>query len=157
MKLVVIYTLLFLTGAFFTYVVIHNEDILDWAKLNPVLEEQNITTQAATVKFVQRYYERGLLTEYYHPKGVMLFLLALFVAAFGAVAAAHALIDKLLWKKFYEQPEVWKATRRGILVAGVVAALGYLALYNLLEIGLVILPLLLAICLELLFSTGRRV
>lgn len=156
MKVVLIYTLLLLAGAFLLIFVLDRVPILDWQKLDPVLETQEITTQADTVKLLQKYYQRGILTNYYDQKGVRLVLLAILLLASTAIADVHLIVDKLFYKKFYEQPNIIKATRRGLLWGLLATGLSYLALFNLLEISLVLLFGLITAGLEYLLSSLKR-
>jgi Na+(H+)/acetate symporter ActP len=153
MKFVVIFALLALSGVFLFIYTINSCDLLDWQALDEVLANKEIITQEETKDLVIDYYRRGLLPQYLKKENVIQLMLAVFMIVFGIVGCVHLLIDKLLFRKFYEEPGVWAALRRAILWAILPAGIFYLAIYNLLEFSLIVLFVLILICLEIVLST----
>jgi hypothetical protein len=148
MKFMIISTLLALSGVFLFFYTINNKDVLDWSRLDGRLQERRIESQVETKEFVVDYYRRGLLTEYIDMQNAGLLGGAMFLTVFGATSLLHLIIDKLFFKKFYQEPEVVTALRRGLILAVLPVGLGILLIYNILEPVLIGTFLLILVCLE---------
>lgn len=94
-------------------------------------------------------HETGQLPDYLHSGNLALAFLGLFASAFGLVGGIHAAIDKLLFKKFYEQAKLAPAIRRALLIATLISCLALLGIRNLLNPQLVLLLLLILIAIEI--------
>jgi hypothetical protein len=66
----------------------------------------------------------------------------------ATVASIHMLIDKLFYKKFFEEPELWPALRRGLLLFFTIVGLTFYRLIGGLSWNNVLLILLLPAILE---------
>lgn len=148
MKFMIISTLLALSGVFLFFYTINTRDILDWERLDQRLEDRDIKTQDETVDFVVDYYRRGLLSEYINKGNVGIMGLSLFLIVFGGFSLLHLILDKLFFKKFYQEPEVVTAMRRGILFGLLPVGVGALVVYNILELSLVLTFVLILVCVE---------
>lgn len=67
------------------------------------------------------------------------------------VGGLHMLVDKLFYKKFYEEPKVWPALRRGVILFLVIFGILFFRLIGGLMLQNAALIVILGIVLELLF------
>jgi hypothetical protein len=153
MKYAVLTALLSILGALLIFHTVNTQQLLNWAQWEPVLQERKVETQDQAVKLAVDYYRRGLLPEYLNQRAVLAFMVGLGMLLTGLFATLHIAADKLFWKKFYEQPNIVLALKRGAIFAAVPVILFYLGVWNLLDwmmLGLVIVA---AIFLELISNS----
>jgi hypothetical protein len=153
MKFVVIFTLLALSGGFLFFYTINSRDLINWSKFDQVLVEKEVITQTETREIVIDYYRRGLLPEYLVMESVVQLGVGIGMLFVGVIAAIHMLLDKLFFRKFYQEPRLFRAFRRSLLWGALPIGLFYLALYNLLQLSLVGIFFLILICIEFVLST----
>lgn len=68
------------------------------------------------------------------------------------VGGIHMLVDKLFYKKFYEEPRIWPAVRRGVIIYLVIFGIMFFRLVGGLMLQNAALIILLGVILELLLS-----
>ena len=87
-----------------------NQKVTDLATSIGMTSGQDLTDNAGTL------IDDGIIFSVLDMKVfvVLVILAGAFTVCF--FGGAHMLIDKLFYKKFYEEPRVWRAIRRGILV-----------------------------------------
>ncbi len=101
----------------------------DKASLNAELKKENITTNQATIDFIEENIELGTITHYINLKNFVVFLVTFdlfIICAFGFI---HTLIDKVFIKKYYEGPDWQIALRRGMIIAIALDSLVLLRLF----------------------------
>jgi choline-glycine betaine transporter len=153
MRFAALSALLTVLGALLGYYTINARQIINWEKLDPVLQEQEIITQSATLDLLTEFYRRGELIEYLDRDSLLLLLISVFFIVGGTITTIHLIIDKLFYKKFYEDPNYFPAIRRGIILGAVPVALLILSLNNLLILEIAVIVVLIAIGLEVIALT----
>lgn len=153
MKYTAIFTLLALLGVFLCFYVLQNLQLLDWEKIQPMLDERKITTQAETVRFVTDFYRRGQILEFVRMQVVFAFITGVALLVGGSLGAIHLLVDKLLFKKFYEPPNLALASRRAAFWATLPYLIGLGGLSNYLNGGIILIIIVVYVLLEVLLSS----
>jgi hypothetical protein len=153
MRFAAISGLLTVLGALLSYYTVSVRQIIDWEKLQPLLDENSITTQAATLEFLQRLFEQGRLLNVLSRDSLILLMAGIFLGIGGLVMTIHFLVDKLFFKKFYEKPEIFSAVRRGLLAGLYPVAIIYLSLDNLLVFEIVLIITLIFFGVEFILAT----
>lgn len=81
-----------------------------------LITSQKVTDDPAFIEALQQLKSQGLLIQYLNWRSI----LPVFITAAGAGVSlfifVHMILDKLFWKKFYEQPSVLIALRRGVML-----------------------------------------
>lgn len=116
------------------------------------IEENDIDRLNAEIEAIK---EGGLLINYLSPIVFAAFSLLISGIA-GAIIATHLAIDKLFFKKFYEQPKMTTAVRRGLLIAVLVGAIIVLNIFAYQQ-AYVLMVILVAIIIEAGFLISARV
>lgn len=159
MKYSILFALLCIIGALLVNHSLTNIDLIDWAKLDPVLETQrdldnlDFVTQEETVETVVDLYRRGLLFNYLRVPALTSVLSGIFLTILGAVGFLHLIIDKLFYKKFYEKPNLLLAIRRSALWGALLPLLVLLGVLNYLTLALAVTVILIFALFELLLSS----
>lgn len=83
-------------------------------KVFEYLEKFEITHGEDFDKFINDTLEAGLILDYLDLKNVIIIFITGAATFTGLFASLHLLIDKLFFKKFFEEPNVVNAIRRGI-------------------------------------------
>ncbi len=156
MKYITIFLLFIIIGTGIFLYSKNSTDIINWNKLNQVLEKQEITTQKDTQKLIIDYFRRGLISQYLNQNYVFLIGSGIFLIISGIFGAIHILIDKLLFKKFFELPNIFQALRRSFLFASMVISLIWMSLQRIITIEIIILIILIFFAIELTFITFKR-
>lgn len=97
------------------------------------------TTHTEAVKIVEDLYAIGELDQYLRRDAVVLLLIGIFFTCFGVISSLHIVIEKLFFRKFFEQPQVFLGIRRGLLFATLILLLIVFAWYGYLNFGLLVL------------------
>lgn len=92
--------------------------------LNPFNEEQiaqlvrseNIKVSEEFQEVVTELIDKGLILEFLDVRNVLLLGTTVTLAVLSGFMFVHTVIDKLFFRKFYEQPSLLLAFRRGVLV-----------------------------------------
>jgi|GEM_PF-2114136 len=111
------YTWIFLILAFFfAYIssfLVRTQSPWDKEKLNADFEAAEIETNDQAMEFVKENLELGLIFDYLNLQKFLLVSVFIGLTISCGFSSIHVLIDKLLFRKFYEDPN-WKAgLRRG--------------------------------------------
>lgn len=155
MRFAIAFLLLGVVGLFILAYTIQQLPPFDWEKLDHDLELQQITSQSGTRERVEELYTRGVLVEFLYPQGAAAFLIGLALSILSFFAAIHLALDKLFFKRFYEQPSLFPAVRRGVLLALFICGLFIFAAYNLFLIRILVLYVIAFIFVEVLFAGGK--
>jgi hypothetical protein len=119
-------------------------------------QQHNLLTDAQFGASLNDFITNGLVWSLIDTKLVIAWLAVWAGAIISAFTTMHLLIDKLFFRKFYEEPDLFMATRRGTYIALTLVGAVFLKLinglfwYNLASI------ILLFICLEILLTSISR-
>lgn len=87
----------------------------------PIIQEQfAIQTNEEFILLFNDLKKRGLLIEIVNKNNVYVTLSMLFLFILSTISTLHLLIDKLFFKKFYQQPDIFPAIRRAFWFAIIV-------------------------------------
>lgn len=123
-------------------------------KLDAVMnlaQTDNILTNEVLIKKLPEYVFNGFIWDILDGRQFIAWLTVWSFAGISIFSFFHLLIDKLFFKKFYEQPSIFDAVRRGFLLILIFIGAVFLKLingfvwYNVASIGL------LSICLEIVY------
>lgn len=133
----------------------------DQSGLENIINRYGITEEDEFREVVSRSVELGIAWEFIHLPNLIAWLVALAGACVSLFASVHMFIDKLFTKKFFEQPELVPAIRRGIFVFLVLFILITLQLLGALVWYTVAISILLLIFCEVIIvywqDAGRRI
>lgn len=102
--------------ALLTVYVINTQSPWDLRQVDAALERYSITTGEDFSLFVDESIELGLIWTLLDEKNVAVMLLMAGGAVVCLFASVHMMLDKLFIKKFYEQPDMRYAVRRGLFL-----------------------------------------
>ena len=114
-----------------------------------------LTDQAFSQKFGD-YISNGFIWDLLDVKQFNSWVLVWSLGAISLFSFFHLLIDKLFFRKFYEEPSIFDAIRRGFLIVIIFVGAIYLKLINGLVWYNVASIALLSICLEVVYLNLRR-
>lgn len=144
---VIIFYIIALFGIFLAYYLITRYSPFDLNKIQQIIEQKQIddTKPELLNMEIEKLKSEGLLLGYLSSMSYAAFVLLL-VGISCSIIATHLAVDKLFFKKFYENPSLSNAIRRGVIIAlvvgGIIAmnVLGYEAKYILIApvVGVVI-------------------
>jgi hypothetical protein len=156
MRFTALYILLSLLGLFILVYSLSSLSIIDWEVFGPLLEQQSITTNSEVVSLIGGLYSKGLLDKYLNQQALLAFLVSVGFIFVGIIGTFHLTIDKLFFKKFYENPDQLKALRRALLWGAVPPVLLLMIVKNIAQVNLLVVFILLVICVEILLSAFIR-
>lgn len=145
-------------GFFFIYVssfLIRTQTPWDKEGLNTELEAQEIESNEETIEYINETIELGLIWDYINLKSFVIVSLSIGLAVGCIFASIHTFIDKLFFKKFYEETEWLIAFRRGIELSLILLSFVILRLMSGLTIFTAI-PIVFIIILIEYYITGFR-
>ena len=120
MRTAAIFVLLTVFFGFVFLFLLDNQPPLDTERLMADLESEGIYTQTGTIQYIEESINLGILSEYVDYKSLLLVGIFFSAAVFSILSSVQILIDKLFFKKFYENPRYPVAYRRaGLVVAGI--------------------------------------
>jgi hypothetical protein len=79
--------------------------------------------------FVEDSIQLGLITQLMNLNNIVVWLVLLGAAVVSGFMSVHLFIDKMFFKRFFEQPDLWLAARRGVII--------YLAMVSLVILRLI--------------------
>ena len=120
-------------------------------KLTDIASTIGISDPASLTDNVQDLIDYGLIFQILDVKVFSVMMVLGFSFTVTLVGGLHMLIEKLFYKKFYEEPKVWPALRRGIILFLVIGGILFFRLIGGLMWQNAILIIILGIVLELLF------
>lgn len=153
---VLIFFIISLFCAFLAYYLIRQYSPFDLAKVQDLIEQKQI--EETNVELLNQEFEllksEGLLINYISPIAFAAFLL-LTGAVVSAVIAFHLSIEKLFFRKFFEEPDFKVALRRALIIG-----LGFAAVIALQVLGYdnqyLIFPVVIGILIEFgFYVTGQ--
>ncbi|MBD3279902.1 hypothetical protein GF389_00040 [Candidatus Dojkabacteria bacterium] len=120
MRTAAIFALLTVFFGFVSFFLLDNQSPLDTEALMADLDSEGINTQAGTIAYIEESIELGTLPEYVDYQNLLLVGVFFSGAVFSLLSSVQILIDKLFFKKFYENPRYPVAYRRaGLVIAGI--------------------------------------
>lgn len=128
MKYTWIFLVLVLVFAYISNFSVRNISPWDKDKLNEDFVEAGIETNQEAQDYVQENLELGLIFDYINTQNFLLMIVSLTLTLSFGVAVVHNIIDKLFYKKFYEEPNWQVSIRRGAEVGLLMIALIFLKL-----------------------------
>jgi hypothetical protein len=138
----------FFLGILF-YVLVYQNPLISDSVLK-IAASKGFTTDNAVINNIPLFINNGLIWDVLDFKKLAALLVALTGSIVCLVSGVHLLIDKLFFRKFFEQPALIPALRRGILVAIVVIMPIFFRLINGLVWYNVASIVVLCICIEIL-------
>ena len=114
-----------------------------------------LTDQAFFLKFGD-YLSNGFIWDMLDIKQFNSWVVVWSLGAISLFSFFHLLVDKLFFRKFYEEPSIFDAVRRGFLIVIIFIGAIYLRLINGLVWYNVASIALLSICLEILYLNLRK-
>ncbi len=101
--------------------------------VNAIIERFNLLTGAQFREFVAEGLNNGNVFELLNLKNLIILLVVGLIAFTSGFSTIHLFVDKLFFRKFYENPSVFHAVRRGMLIGLVIIALSILRLVGSLD------------------------
>ena len=123
----------------------------DSAKLTQIASAVGFSDPMTLTDNVQDIINYGLVFPLLDTKVFYIMLLLGFAFTVTLVGGLHMLIEKLFYKKFYEEPRIWPALRRGIILYLVIVGIIFFRIIGGLMWQNAALIIILGIVLELLF------
>lgn len=118
-------------GAFFLAITIYLvNNVSPWNQdlLFTYLDKFEITRGEEFSRFVEESIKAGIILDFLDFKNIIILSVCGFLAFISLFASVHMFVDKLFYKKFYEEPDHIAALRRGSWVPIVFVILGFLRL-----------------------------
>lgn len=85
-------------------------------EINQAITKYSIQTNADFERFLLQAQELGLIWNLLNYRNLLLLLLLAAGSIVGGVVSVHMFVEKLFFNKFYEEPSILLAVRRGLLV-----------------------------------------
>lgn len=126
----------FVSGVLFFYF-INNLTVWNQSKIEEYIERFDIKTNEDFRDFIQESEEAGIIFDYLNLRNVIIVHLIGLIAAISSLALVHMIVDKLFFKKFFEEPNVYTAVRRAswipilIFIFNIIRIVGGLNVYYL--------------------------
>jgi hypothetical protein len=133
-----------------------NTSPLNLEKVRMVAQTDNLLTDADFSKNFEYYLSNGFIWDILDMRQFNSWLVVFSLGAISLFSFFHLLVDKLFFRKFYEEPSLFDAIRRGILIVIIFIGAIYLKLINGLVWYNVASIVLLSICLEIVYLSLRR-
>jgi hypothetical protein len=121
-----------------------------------VAQTDNLLTDQAFYNKFGDYLSNGLIWDILDLKQFNSWIVVWSLGAISLFSFFHLLIDKLFFRKFYEEPSIFDAVRRGFLLVIIFVGAIYLKLINGLVWYNVASIALLSTCLEIVYLNLRR-
>lgn len=124
--------LTFLTSIFFLILFVYlTNSISPWNQtaVSEAIDVYDINSGENFTVFIDEVLELGLIWELISIKNLVIWISVLGGAFVSMFISIHMIIDKLFFRKFFEEPDFWMAFRRGFLI--------YLAFSSLLILRLI--------------------
>ncbi|MCA9383614.1 hypothetical protein KC909_04560 [Candidatus Dojkabacteria bacterium] len=101
----------------------------DQQAVDRVIEQYNLTTGTEFTELIDELLELGLISEILSLRNVAIWLTIAGAAFVSLFVSIHSFIDKLFIRKFYEEPNIYKALRRGVIFYLIITAILGLRLF----------------------------
>ncbi len=88
----------------------------------------SLETSEQFEEFVDDSIHLGLITQLLNMNNIVIWLVLLGAAVLSGFMSVHLFVDKLFFKRFFEQPDLWLAARRGVIMYLALVALVILRL-----------------------------
>lgn len=85
--------------------------------INTLVQTEGIKSQAELSTHLQVLIQKGVIWDYLNWKNILILIVVGIGAVTTTIAWTHMVFHKLFWAKFYEQPAIVIAVRRGIFVS----------------------------------------
>lgn len=96
---------------------LQNLNPLNMNKLQPLIALENVRSTDSLRQLLASLRERGIILDYVNTQNLMLLVGTMFAGIVSLVTLIHMLIEKVTLRKFYEDPSLPRAIRRGVWVA----------------------------------------
>ncbi len=149
MKVIIISLALLIAGLLVSILILENTEIINWSAVETDAVFIDLASQSKFTNSLELAYISGLLPMYLNTGPWLGILISIFIFILGLVSFIHLLIDKLFYKKFYEEPNWRLAFRRSIMVGILTIVILILAIFNFINFAIIILLILGFILLEL--------
>ncbi len=113
------YFILLILSIFFagvTYYLLQTLNPFDVEKINQLAASQNITVVQELKEVQAELIQKGLILEYLDIRHLIIILLVGSLSIISAFTFLHIVVEKIVFRKFYQQPAVYTAVRRGSLL-----------------------------------------
>ena len=127
--------------------------------LNSYIDKYSITSGFEFNEFVSNSISSGIIFDYLDLKNILIIALFITVAFTSILSTIHLIIDKLFFKKFYEQPNHTLAIRRSFWIPFGLILYNLLRLFggiNILGVLIVVSFIIVVIVIEVNDYKGRR-
>lgn len=129
--------------------------------LREYIEKFSIESGTEFNQFIDDSINAGIIFDYLNLKNVMILISFGFVSVVAFLASIHMLIDKLFFKKFYEDPNASTAIRRAVwmpLVFTIISLVRLVTAFNIFYLIILGLIILLIVLIEVAFfgKKGRN-
>jgi len=119
---------IFAIGLFFYF--INNLSPWNGEIIDRYIGTYNISTGSEFQEFINDSIKAGIIFDYLDIKNVFLIIICGLISASASLTAIHLIIDKLFFKKFYEEPNLSVAFRRSLYIPCVFIIFNILRLVN---------------------------
>lgn len=139
--IITVFISMFLCGLFIYLV--NNLAVFDQDEIDYFREKYNLLTSEEFEKFFMDLKNAGLLFQIVKTKNFVSITIVAFMLLVTSFSVIHMFIDKLFFKRFYEDPNILKAFRRGIFFAAFIIIILLLKIFSVLDplvfVGILIL------------------
>lgn len=120
------YIVLFIFTIFFaglSYYLLQTLNPFDLDKVNELIVSEQITVVEEFDSVVGELIQRGLVFQLLNTRNITLIAFSLSVSLISGFAFLHLLFDKIFLRKFYEEPSILNALRRGFFFGAAVISI----------------------------------
>jgi len=149
----------FVLAIFFVFVLfylIDNTSPWNIEVVNANLEKYNVTSAEEFDVFVSDMLNLGLIWSLLDISNLVLLASALFGSIFFGFSSIHLFVDKLFFKKFYQQANLFLAFRRAFLITSAILFIFWLKLIGALLWYNVVAVITVALSLEYFFISNKK-
>jgi hypothetical protein len=159
MKFIAIFFGVTLLGIMLLVYAFNFMSLINWDKVDEHYHVDKNTTQSYLEGELELVYESGLILDYLNVRALVIFIVGMYITVLGAITFIHTGIDKLFMKKFYQEPELKVAIRRGALWGAYLPIILLFLLFNFDTAGLLIMITLVFVFIEVIasFLMGKEV
>jgi hypothetical protein len=112
--------------AFVTYYLLQTLNPFDTAKIAQLAESQNIAVVEELKEVEIELIQKGLILEYLDLRHLIIILLVGSLSVISGFTFVHLVVEKVVFRKFYQQPSTYTAVRRGaFLCLAIITAILY--------------------------------
>lgn len=145
MKKVVISTVVFVFSLILLLYLYQSISPWNTDLINDYIEKFSIDTGREFEEFIDDSIKAGIIFDYLDIKNVLILHIFTFLTITSFISTIHMFVDKLFFKKFFEEPDVSVAIRRSIWVSIILFMFNFIRVFGVLSIFYIVIVLIVII------------